>query len=634
MEKTRKFRISKTRRAMLMSVLSMLLCCSMLVGTTFAWFTDSVTSGKNKIVAGNLDVELYHTSASVEDETKIEGKTDLFLDADGKPILWEPGVIAYENFTVKNVGSLALKYKLALDVAGKNTVTVDGKTHSLDEVIQVAFIEGKFEGDREAAQKLDYKPLADTAKTGVLLPKDETTPDKDTTSFAVVLYWKPTENDNLYNVNNGKKTDEPEPSDRLWIELGVDLTATQYTYENDSFNDQYDKNADDNHGNVIELTSVEKEVSSTELTSSPLTFVFDNTAPLPEGEHESTTVELEAGALAAGSTSEKHTVDLTIETEFESYTAMPDGFSGVAKIALSLLVDGEEVHNFESGKKATITTKIPAGLENVEVKYNGEDGEDPDKTDVKYDSDTGVLTFKTTHFSEFEVICKFPEPTFAQLKSGKELFKTGTGIFNQLLNYKEVDLNISWRDANYSVKKVVFCDFEDLASKYDFTPTWNSGKIISENVENGKEARVFVTSKKDAMYICVESSTDIIYLNENCNGMFSNLGGVTEVDFGEKVSFEKVKDLYNFFNACSSLTTVKFGDVDVSNATDFGCMFGECESLTELDLSGWNTPVNANITKMFTLCSKLKTVYIGEGWKLSKNASDFGSQFNATFQTK
>ena len=47
-----------TRRALVLSVLSLLLCCSMLVGTTFAWFTDSVTSGKNKIVAGNLDIEL------------------------------------------------------------------------------------------------------------------------------------------------------------------------------------------------------------------------------------------------------------------------------------------------------------------------------------------------------------------------------------------------------------------------------------------------------------------------------------------------------------------------------------------------------------------------------------------------
>ena len=49
-----------TRKALVLSLLALLLCCSMLVGTTFAWFTDSVTSGNNKIIAGNLDVELEY----------------------------------------------------------------------------------------------------------------------------------------------------------------------------------------------------------------------------------------------------------------------------------------------------------------------------------------------------------------------------------------------------------------------------------------------------------------------------------------------------------------------------------------------------------------------------------------------
>ena len=49
-----------TRRALFMSVISLMLCCAMLVGTTFAWFTDEVTSVNNIIKAGNLDVELYY----------------------------------------------------------------------------------------------------------------------------------------------------------------------------------------------------------------------------------------------------------------------------------------------------------------------------------------------------------------------------------------------------------------------------------------------------------------------------------------------------------------------------------------------------------------------------------------------
>ena len=61
-----------TKKALLRSVIALILCCSMLIGTTFAWVTEPVTSGKNHIVAGNLDIELYNgldTNAAKVDET-------------------------------------------------------------------------------------------------------------------------------------------------------------------------------------------------------------------------------------------------------------------------------------------------------------------------------------------------------------------------------------------------------------------------------------------------------------------------------------------------------------------------------------------------------------------------------------
>ena len=140
----------KTRHALLMSVTSLMICVSMLLGATFAWFTDSVTSGVNKIVAGNLDVELYHktTSTTAADPgDDVDSATKLFVDAaDPNAILWEPGAMSYETFTVKNVGSLALKYKMALTQSGYNTV--DGTTKSLLDVIKVAEIESPTNFDR------------------------------------------------------------------------------------------------------------------------------------------------------------------------------------------------------------------------------------------------------------------------------------------------------------------------------------------------------------------------------------------------------------------------------------------------------------------------------------------------------
>ena len=48
-----------TKNALISSVLALVLCFTMLLGTTYAWFTDSVTSATNIIAAGNLDIELY-----------------------------------------------------------------------------------------------------------------------------------------------------------------------------------------------------------------------------------------------------------------------------------------------------------------------------------------------------------------------------------------------------------------------------------------------------------------------------------------------------------------------------------------------------------------------------------------------
>ena len=47
-----------SKKALLLSVLSMVICVSMLIGSTFAWFTDSATASVNKIQSGNLEIEL------------------------------------------------------------------------------------------------------------------------------------------------------------------------------------------------------------------------------------------------------------------------------------------------------------------------------------------------------------------------------------------------------------------------------------------------------------------------------------------------------------------------------------------------------------------------------------------------
>ena len=86
-----------TKRALLGSVVAMVLCLAMLIGATFAWFTDTASTGVNKIQAGNLDVALEMQNADGK-WVSAEGKTLDFVKAAGaenEAILWEPGVHLY-----------------------------------------------------------------------------------------------------------------------------------------------------------------------------------------------------------------------------------------------------------------------------------------------------------------------------------------------------------------------------------------------------------------------------------------------------------------------------------------------------------------------------------------------------------
>ncbi len=104
-----------TRRALLSSVVALVLCLTMLMGTTFAWFTDTATVSVNTIQSGKLDVELqvFRNNTWVD----AEGTTLQFVDANGKTdILWEPGAsFNLEKVRVINKGNLSLKYKIVIE---------------------------------------------------------------------------------------------------------------------------------------------------------------------------------------------------------------------------------------------------------------------------------------------------------------------------------------------------------------------------------------------------------------------------------------------------------------------------------------------------------------------------------------
>ena len=149
---------NSTRRSLLVSATALILSIAMLVGTTFAWFTDKVTSGRNIIKAGNLDVTLeYFKDGTWED---VKDSTDLF-----QTNLWEPGATDVVYLKVSNIGSLALKYKFAVskftETNGVNVV--DNGPIKLSEILKYGII------CSDAQQSFD-RDAARAAVAGNLLP--------------------------------------------------------------------------------------------------------------------------------------------------------------------------------------------------------------------------------------------------------------------------------------------------------------------------------------------------------------------------------------------------------------------------------------------------------------------------------
>ena len=89
-----------TKHSLIMSALSLLLCASMLIGTTFAWFTDSVTSTNNIIKSGNLDVEMYWAEGD-ENPSSVAWK-DASAGAIFNNEKWEPGYVEAKHIKIAN----------------------------------------------------------------------------------------------------------------------------------------------------------------------------------------------------------------------------------------------------------------------------------------------------------------------------------------------------------------------------------------------------------------------------------------------------------------------------------------------------------------------------------------------------
>ena len=211
-----------TKKSLWLSAVSMMLCALMLLGTTFAWFTDNVTNKGNVIQAGNLDAELRY-----RDVKESDPKAEYTTVTDETPALfgnqkWEPGYSYGYDFCVMNKGTLAFDWELTVV-----NLKMDEKTAKIADVLEV-YTSGY---TNDGPEKLEYvDTLANLVNNnGGVIRKGQV--------------WKPG-NGNYFSVVIKMKEDADNDYQGANVTFDVVLRAKQAAVEEDGFgSSDYDANA-------------------------------------------------------------------------------------------------------------------------------------------------------------------------------------------------------------------------------------------------------------------------------------------------------------------------------------------------------------------------------------------------------
>ena len=213
-----------TKRALLMSALAMLMCVSMLVGSTFAWFTDSVTSSGNKIQAGTLKLDLELLNVENGEYESIKESQAPIFNYDK----WEPGYIDAKVLKVENEGTLALKWyakftsKEDLSILA-NVIDV----YVCPSADQLAMPGRDLAGYTKVGTVAEFVDTIETTTKGDLMPMGQA---GAVAYLGIALKMREEAGNEYQGLNLGGAFD-------------IQILATQLTYESDSIDDQYDVDA-------------------------------------------------------------------------------------------------------------------------------------------------------------------------------------------------------------------------------------------------------------------------------------------------------------------------------------------------------------------------------------------------------
>lgn len=214
----------RTRSALISSVVSLFLCFTMLLGTTYAWFTDSVTSANNKIVSGKLDVDLYLWSSETkavkitEESAPIFGANSLVAQNNAADTLWEPGKTQVVYLSIKNNGSLALKYKVAIEVTDVQKNITDVLEYTITP------------NEKWSATPVAWAGNGESVVEGTNVATSDVVLGAEKEHFFALSVHMDENAGNDYQDGS--------------VTFDISILATQLASENDSFNNQYDADAE------------------------------------------------------------------------------------------------------------------------------------------------------------------------------------------------------------------------------------------------------------------------------------------------------------------------------------------------------------------------------------------------------
>ena len=511
--------MKKTQQQVVCSLLALVMTISALIGTTFAWFTDMVSSDGNIITSGNLDAEMHWS------DELLAADSDEWQDANGTPVFnynnWEPGYTEVRYVKVSNAGSLNFRWKL--------TIEADGEVTDLSDVINVYYV-------NPVTAELTKDALAALTPTGTLtdiLDNKTSIEGRQLTPGSSQILAIAFHMDELAGNDYQKKA---------LCEGGfsLKLLATQDIGESDSYGDDYDSNAFADIFAGFQGGSAGAAVTTNDegaTTSAVSMSGGDVSAEVPAG------VKVADGVKS-----------------LELVVSMMDASGANIQLGATEAMQSLDVHMEGVAEGNTIPMLItlreylPTGLNSGALKiYHVEDGNTVVMTqaanptnhnEFSYDPLTGSVTLAMASFSEVAVVADATNPWNGDAANA---FAKGTGTendpyiiasadqlayFRDLVDGRQVTEGIDPTFAGKFVKLnnhiyLNNVNFDPIGWGYVNTG-WNrdgaAGKVFQGTFDgNGKTIFDLYQSGWD-----LESATGTDYTYTNCGfGLFAAASGAT-----------------------------------------------------------------------------------------------------------